>query len=97
MENKIIKKDFAFKIKIEDSLEKQIRFLCSKFPKNEYSGTLFYTIEGSFENKDLVIIAKDFYLQDIGSAAFTKFKMDNSVSTYMVENELFDCYQGLMH
>ena len=78
-------------------LEKKIRFLCDKLPRNEWSGTLFYTVEGSFANGDLHIIAKDFFLQDVGEAAYTEFKNDVDLAGYMAVHELWDCYTGLMH
>lgn len=82
---------------IEENLENQIRYMCNKFPSREWSGTLFYSIEGSLEEENLVIHAKDFYLQDIGSSSFTTFKRDVSLASFMLEHELVDCFTGLIH
>lgn len=79
------------------ALEEKIRFLCGKLPQNEWSGTLFYTVEGSFEEHNLHFIAKDFYLQDVGESTFTQFKNDVTLASYMVDNDLLDCYVGLCH
>lgn len=100
MENpqiQLIKRQESYDIVITDELERKIRFLCDKLPGNEYSGTLFYTIEGSFKDKDLKIIAKDFFLQDVGEAAYTEFQNDVELAGYMASHELWDCYTGLMH
>lgn len=94
---RLVKQTKSFKITVTENLEKIIRFLCDKLPNNEYSGTLFYKVEGSFEEGDLHIIAKDFYLQDVGTGGYTEFKNDATMAGYMVEKGLFDCYQGLMH
>ena len=100
MENpqiQLIKRQESYDIVITDELERKIRFLCDKLPENEYSGTLFYTIEGSFKDKDLKIIAKDFFLQDVGEAAYTEFQNDVELAGYIASHELWDCYMGLMH
>lgn len=97
METKLIKNNNTYKITITENLEKIIRFLCDKLPYNEYSGTLFYDVEGSFEDNNLNIIAKDFYLQHIGTSTYTEFKNDVTLAEYMVQHGLFGCYTGLMH
>lgn len=69
-----------------------------KFPSTEWSGVLFITHEGSFENNDLVITCKDIYPMDLGNATFTEFKMNEDVAAYMADNiELFDCDTALVH
>lgn len=93
----LIKKQESFKLTVTKNLERKIRYLCDKLPDNEYSGTLFYKVNGSFENKNIEIIAVDFYLQDIGTSTYTEFNNDMSLANYMVENNLLKCYQGLMH
>lgn len=85
---------------VSPELEQKVRYYLDKFPDIEYSGTLFYTVEGSFENDDLVINAFDFLLQDIGTSGYTEFYQSPDVIHYMVEHpELLDenVYQGLMH
>lgn len=100
MENpqiQLVKRQESYELVVTDELERKIRFLCDKLPKNEYSGTLFYTVEGNFKDKDLRIIAKDFFLQDVGEAAYTEFQNDVDLAGYMATHELWDCYTGLMH
>lgn len=96
----IIKKSTTFKLNVSPELEEKIRYYLGRFPNIEYSGTLFYTIEGSFKNKDLVVNAFDFLLQDIGTGGYTEFSQSPDVIGYMVDHpELLDedVYQGLMH
>lgn len=79
-------------------VEEKIRYLLRKFPSTEWSGVLFYTHEGTFENGDLHIICKDVYPMDLGDATFTSFSMNEDVASYMAQNiELFDCDTGLVH
>lgn len=93
----LIKRPESFKLTISEALETKIRRLCDKLPNNEYSGTLFYRIQGSFTKQDLHIIAEDFYLQDIGSCTYTEFNNDPTLAGYMLDNDLITCHQGLMH
>ena len=95
MENNL--KDSQLKIVITKNLESKIRSLCNRFRDKEYSGTLFYKTEGSMKDNNLTVIADDFYLQDIGSGAFTSFSNDTSLAAYIVSNDLIGYYQGLMH
>lgn len=95
--NKLIKKDNRYKLIITPSLEEKIRFLCARFPNNEYSGVLFYDYTGRFEDNSLVLTAKDFCLMDYGSATYTEFNKSAEICNYMIENDLLGCQQGLCH
>lgn len=95
--NKLIKKDNKYKLIITPVLEEKIRFLCARFPNNEYSGVLFYDYTGRFEDNSLVLTAKDFCLMDYGSATYTEFNKSAEICNYMIENDLLGCQQGLMH
>lgn len=95
--NKLIKKDNRYKLIITPSLEEKIRFLCARFPNNEYSGVLFYDYTGRFEDNSLVLTAKDFCLMDYGSATYTEFDSNPEICTYMIENDLLECQQALCH
>ena len=95
--NKLIKKDNKYKLIITPALEEKIRFLCARFPNNEYSGVLFYDYTGRFEDNSLVLTAKDFCLMDYGSATYTEFDSSPEICTYMIENNLLECQQALCH
>lgn len=66
-------------------------------PSTEWSGTLFYTVDGSFENKDIEFTVRDFFVMDIGTAGFTNYKETPEICSYMMENDLLDCKTGLIH
>lgn len=95
--NKLIKKDNRYKLIITPALEEKIRFLCARFPNNEYSGVLFYDYTGRFEDNSLVLTAKDFCLMDYGSATYTEFNKSAEICNYMIEHDLLGCQQALMH
>ena len=89
---------YNYKLIIPAEVERKIRFTCQKVWDTEWSGTLFFTYEGSFENNDLVIRCVDIYIMDIGTQAYTEFDMNPDVIAYMTENpELLDCQLGLIH
>lgn len=89
---------YNYKLIIPAEVERKIRFTCQKVWNTEWSGTLFFTHEGSFENNDLVIRCVDIYIMDIGTQAYTEFDMSPDVISYMCENpELLDCQMGLIH
>lgn len=89
---------YNYKLIIPAEVERKIRFACQKVWSTEWSGTLFFTHEGSFENNDLVIRCVDIYIMDIGTQAYTEFDMNPDVIAYMTENpELLDCQMGLIH
>lgn len=96
----LVRQPDIFKIIIPTGVEKKIRFLCSNIWDVEWSGVLFYKIEGSFEDKSLVVRCVDLFQMDIGSSAYTEFKMSPDVATYIVDHpELTEdgVYQGLIH
>lgn len=89
---------YNYKLIIPAEVERKIRFACQKVWSTEWSGTLFFTHEGSFENNDLVIRCVDIYIMDIGTQAYTEFDMNPDVISYMCENPgLLDCQMGLIH
>lgn len=89
---------YNYKLIIPAEVERKIRFACQEVWSTEWSGTLFFTHEGSFENNDLVIRCVDIYIMDIGTQAYTEFDMNPDVIAYMCENpELLDCQMGLIH
>lgn len=89
---------YNYKLIIPAEVERKIRFTCQKVWNTEWSGTLFFTHEGSFENNDLVIRCVDIYIMDIGTQAYTEFDMNPDVIAYMTEHpELLDYQLGLIH
>lgn len=94
----VIKGSSTYKLIVPTEVEEKIRYLIRKFPSTEWSGVLFYTHQGSFEDDNLVIVCKDIFPMDLGTSGWTEFKMSEDVAAYMAENiELFDCETGLLH
>jgi hypothetical protein len=95
---KLIKQSATYKLFVPAKVEEKIRYLCRKFPSLEWSGILFYTHTGNFEDNNLEIHCEDIYPMDLGSSTFTKFKNDETIASYIADNiELFSCDMGLVH
>ena len=87
------------KVIIPKKVEHIIRTFCNALPSNEWSGVLFYKVNGSFKDKNLEIICEDIFLMDIGTPTFTEFEFTNpDIASYLADHpDLMDCYQGLIH
>lgn len=94
----LVKRPTSYKIIIPAEVERIIRFLCERVWNTEWSGVLFYTPSGSFEDGSLEIRCVDILPMDIGSATYTEFNMSPDVISYMAQKpELLDCKMGLIH
>lgn len=88
--------NFSLTCKINRKVESIIRKWCEKLPDNEWSGVLFYTYKGDFDN-GLEIICTDVLVMDIGDNVYTAYESNPEVVSYMVDNNLLDCQLGLIH
>lgn len=96
----LVHRQDIFKIVIPAEVEKKIRFLCKNIWDIEWSGVLFYKVEGAFEDKSLTIRCVDLFQMDIGTSTYTEFNVSPDMATYMVDHpELLKegIYQGLIH
>lgn len=93
----IAKSPTSFKMFIPAKVENKIRILLNSIYNIEWSGVLFYTYTGSFENNDLVITCEDIYPMNIGNSVYTEFENTPDIAGYIVDNQLFDCCHGLCH
>lgn len=83
---------------ITESVEQKIRYVCSQINNIEWSGILFYTPKGSFEDNTLEIVCNDIFIMDVGNSTYTEFDMNPEVISYMAEHpELLDNQVGLIH
>ena len=58
---------------------------------------MFYKTKGSFEKNTLNVECVDFLIMDLGESTFTDFVESPEIIAYMVDNDLLDCYTGLIH
>lgn len=66
--------------------------------KTEWSGTLFYKIEGELLTPDCKFIPQYIYPMDVGTSASTKFEYSNEIlNAYDIFPDAEDCKEGLVH
>ena len=77
----------------------QIQYLCREIAKVEWSGILFYKVEGSIQDpKNFKIILEDILPLNKGTQAYTEYSFDERVIDHMEENEhLEECKMGHIH
>lgn len=80
-------------------MQNQIYFLCNEVHEDEWSGTLFYTVEGDLGEDSFKINAEELYLQDIGNATYTEYDPANpDFIKFMMDNpQYMDMRQGHIH
>lgn len=97
LKTSLVLKSDVFKLKITESLENKIRQCCKESWNTEWSGVLFYTIEGSFKDNNIEVICEDLLIMDVGSKTFTEFEENADIISYMVDNDLLETKRGLIH
>lgn len=64
----------------------QIKWLCKEIPKVEWSGVLFYSIEGSIKDpSNMVITLEDILPMHKGTSAYTEYTFDERVINHMMD------------
>ena len=85
---------------IPKNVEEKIRYLCNQVHDREWSGTLFYTAEGSFEDKTFKATCLDICVMDIGNTVTTVVTDSPDIVTYRIDHpELLNgtVYEGIVH
>ena len=83
----MLKKELPFKLNIPAEVQKKIDLMCLQISNIEWSGSLFYSIEGSWKDNNLVVTILDFFPQDIGDTGSTSFEQSPDLVGYMVDHE----------
>jgi proteasome lid subunit RPN8/RPN11 len=69
-----------------DEILNKIKYLCKNIPDVEWSGILFYNIEGSIkEPSKMKITLEDILPMDMGSKAYTEYEIDNRYVDFLME------------
>lgn len=77
----------------------QIQYLCRDIAKVEWSGILFYKVEGSIKDPaNMKLILEDILPMHKGTQTYTEYTFDERVVEHMMDNEhLEDCKIGHIH
>lgn len=84
------------KMRITDSCRDKIKYLCSVISSVEWSGVLLYNVlDKSLQSTEIEVV--DFYPVHKGTVTHTDFEYPTDVFQYMMDNDLMECKQGLIH
>lgn len=73
---------------MSEEILNKIKFLCKKIAKDEWSGVLFYSIEGTIKNPgNMKVILEDILPLDKGTSAYTSYELDDRFTDYLMEDE----------
>jgi hypothetical protein len=83
----LIKQSATYKLIVPRKVEEKIRYLIRKYPHTEWSGVLFYTHTGSFEDNNLVVTCEEISLEDAQKSGATGLfvnKYGDKVKVYTI-------------
>lgn len=77
----------------------QIKYLCKEIAKVEWSGIIFYKVEGSIKDpSNMKIVLEEILPMHKGTSTYTEYTFDERVVEHMMNNEhLEDCKIGHIH
>jgi hypothetical protein len=84
---------------MSEEILNKIKYLCKNINKDEWSGALFYSIEGSIKDPlTFKIKLEDILPLDKGTSAYTEYELDDRYLDYLMEDEKrMDWYVGHIH
>jgi hypothetical protein len=67
----------------------KVKYLCGKINKEEWSGVLFYSVEGSIRDPaNMILTAEDVFLMDKGSSGYTNYSFnDPKLAEYVMSDD----------
>lgn len=75
-------------VEVPEKVLQQIKYLCKNIAADEWSGVLFYKIEGSIKNPETFkIILEGILPMDKGSSVYTAYNLDDRFIDYLMEDE----------
>lgn len=86
---------------IPEEVEAKIRHLCARVHDIEWSGTLFYKVEGSLDDGTFKATCVDIFVMDIGTTGATEYKDSEDIIAYRMEHRdtllVPGIYEALIH
>lgn len=91
--------DTQIKVIMPKKVLDQIKYLCRNISEVEWSGVLYYNIEGSIKNpENLVLTLEEILPLHKGTSGYTEYEFGEAFVEHMMENEHLDnCKMGHIH
>lgn len=72
-------------LKISDEIMDKVKYLCKEISQVEWSGILFYSVEGTISEFDkIVLTVEDIFLMDKGTTGFTSYELGPEIVKYQM-------------
>lgn len=82
-------KDSTIQVEMNQEVQNQIKYLCEKHASVEWSGIIFYTVEGDIDDpSNMKIIPQQILPLDVGTAGFTKYEIGDECIEYIMDNDV---------
>ena len=79
--------DSKIKVSVPKHVQDKIRYLNSQIVKDEWSGVLFYSTEGSIKDPaNMQITLQDVFPMNKGNGTYTEYIHDETIVEYMMEH-----------
>jgi len=78
----------TLKLIMPEKVLNQIKYLCKEIPRVEWSGVLYYNVEGSIKDPTNIIITLEEILPlHKGTVSYTEYEFGTAFVEHMMENE----------
>lgn len=85
-------------VQITEPVLNKIKFLCSKISQVEWSGILFYKVDGDFNTGKFKCVIEDLYPMDKGTSGYTEYEFSEDFIKYRMNNlDTLECNIGHIH
>ncbi len=75
------------KVTLTEKIKNQIQYLCKNISREEWSGILFYSLQGSIKDaKNATITLEEILPMDKGSQAYTEYELDNRFIDHLMKH-----------
>jgi len=76
----------TIKVLMHEDILNKVKFLCKNIDKVEWSGVLFYSMEGTIQDPaNMVITLQDILPMNKGNATYTEYNLDDRYMDYLME------------
>jgi len=77
----------TIKTVVPTDIYNKMKYLCQKISAVEWSGVLFYTVEGSIKDpENMVITMKNILPLDKGTSGYTEYVLDDRLTDFLMDN-----------
>tara|TARA_R110002050_G_scaffold57833_5_gene130066 strand:+ start:423 stop:1508 length:1086 start_codon:yes stop_codon:yes gene_type:complete len=85
--HKVVDSKQTIKTVVTIDVYNKMKYLCQKISAVEWSGVLFYTVEGSIKDpENMVITMRNILPLDKGTSGYTEYVLDDRLTNFLMDN-----------